>query len=69
MKKTIELSERELEFVNLSCTDLSYKEISEKMYLSIRTIDGYRDRVFETLGVNSRIGLILYAIKNKLVTL
>jgi len=34
------------------------------MYLSPRTIDGYRDTLFEKLRVSSRIGLVLYAVRN-----
>jgi two-component system, NarL family, invasion response regulator UvrY len=55
--------------LKLACTEITYKEIAEKMCLSIHTIDGYRDILFEKLGVKSRIGLVLYAIKNKIVLL
>jgi DNA-binding NarL/FixJ family response regulator len=34
------------------------------MYLSPKTIDGYRDNLFEKLQVKSRVGLAIYAIKN-----
>lgn len=61
------LSTRELEFIKLACTELTYKEIAEKMCVSVHTIDGYRDALFEKLQLKSRIGLALYAIKNKLV--
>jgi DNA-binding NarL/FixJ family response regulator len=46
---------------------MTYKEIAGKMYLSVRTIDGYRDTLFEKLDVKSRVGLVLFAIKNKIV--
>jgi two-component system, NarL family, invasion response regulator UvrY len=61
------LSQREIEFLKLACTELTYKDIAEKMYLSVHTIDGYRDALFEKLGVRSRVGLVLYAIRNKIV--
>lgn len=63
------LSDRELEFVGYACTDLTYKEIAAKMFLSPKTIDNYRDSVFHKLEVKNRVGLVLYAIKNQLVTL
>jgi two-component system, NarL family, invasion response regulator UvrY len=63
------LTPKEAEFLKLACTEITYKEIAEKMCLSIHTIDGYRDILFEKLGVKSRIGLVLYAIKNKIVLL
>jgi DNA-binding NarL/FixJ family response regulator len=46
---------------------MSYKEIAEKMFLSPRTVEGYRDNLFEKLGVKTRVGLVLFAIKNGIV--
>lgn len=63
------LSEREKEFLRWLCTDKSYKEIAAEMYLSPRTIDGYRDTLFEKLKVASRIGLVLFAIRNEIAKL
>ncbi|NBL64996.1 response regulator [Flavobacterium sp. NST-5] len=65
----LELKEKELEFVKLACTDKTYKEIADEMHLSPKTIDGYRENVFVKTDVKNRIGLVLYAIKNKLITL
>ena len=67
LKDLVSITPREIEFLKLACTDLTYKDIAEKMHLSIHTIDGYRDALFEKLSVKSRIGLALYAIKNKIV--
>lgn len=64
-----QLKERELEFLKLICTELTYKEIAEKMFLSPKTIDGYRDTLFYKLQVKNRIGLVIYAIKNKIFTI
>jgi Response regulator containing a CheY-like receiver domain and an HTH DNA-binding domain len=66
-KHVSELNVREIEFLKLVCTEMTYKEIAGKMFLSVRTIDGYRDTLFEKLDVKSRVGLVLYAIKNKIV--
>ncbi len=63
----VNLNERETEFLKYSCTELTYKEIADKMYVSPRTIDGYRDGLFEKLKVKTRVGLAVYAIKNGLV--
>jgi DNA-binding NarL/FixJ family response regulator len=62
------LNEREIEFLKLASTEMTYKEIAEKMFLSPRTIDGYRDSLFEKLNVKSRVGLVLFAIKNGVVS-
>lgn len=61
------LTLREREFLRWLCTDKSYKEIAASMFLSPRTIDGYRDNLFEKLKVASRIGLVIFAIRNELV--
>ena len=63
------LNSRELEFLKLAGTELTYKEIAEQMCISVRTVDGYRDQLFEKLQIKSRVGLVLYALKNKLIDL
>ena len=63
------LNDREKSFLTLACSDLTYNEIAAKMFLSPKTIDGYRDNLFEKLNVKSRVGLALYAVKHGLVTL
>ena len=63
------LSEKEQLFLRLSCSDLTYKQIAARMYLSERTIDGYRESVFEKLQVESRVGMVLAAIRQNIVSL
>jgi DNA-binding NarL/FixJ family response regulator len=63
----VKLNDREKEFLKLASTELTYKEIANKMFLSARTVDGYRDHLFEKLNIRNRVGLVLYAIKNKIV--
>ena len=63
LKQLIQLNERETDFLKYICTELTYKEIADKMSLSPRTIDGYRDALFEKLHVKTRVGLVMYAIK------
>jgi DNA-binding NarL/FixJ family response regulator len=65
----IRLNARELEFLRLVSTELTYKEIADQMFVSLRTVDGYRDQLFIKLNVKNRIGLVLYAIRNKIVVL
>jgi two-component system invasion response regulator UvrY len=62
-----ELNQKEVRFLQLICSEMTYKEISAVMKLSPRTIDGYRDALFEKLGIKSRVGLVLFAIKNHLI--
>ena len=63
------LSARELDFLKYACTELTYKEIADKMHVSPRTIDGYRDGLFEKLGVKTRVGLVMYSVKKGIVEL
>ena len=60
------LKNTEREFVRMACSEMTYKEIADKMCLSPKTIDGYRDSVFTKLDVKSRVGIVLFAIKNGL---
>jgi two-component system, NarL family, invasion response regulator UvrY len=69
LASSIKLSDREIEFLKLICTEMTYREIAEKMFLSPRTIDGYRDALFEKLNIKTRTGLVIFAIKNNLVQL
>lgn len=61
--------ERELDFIELACTELTYKEIAQKMFVSPKTVEGYRDSVYEKINIKNRIGLVLYALKNELFKL
>jgi DNA-binding NarL/FixJ family response regulator len=61
------LNERERDFLKYTCTDLTYKEIAQKMYISPRTVDGYRDALFTKLDIKTRVGLALFAVKHGLV--
>jgi DNA-binding CsgD family transcriptional regulator len=61
------LNDKEIQFLKLTATELTYKEIAERMHVGVRTIDGYRDNLFEKLNVKSRVGLVLFAIKNKII--
>jgi len=63
------ISDREKNFLKLACSELTYTEIAEQMCLSPKTIDGYRNSLFEKLNVKSRVGMALYAIKHGLVQL
>lgn len=62
------LNEREIDFLKLASTDMTYKEIAQAMHMTPRHIDTYRDALFTKLDVKSRVGLAIYAIKNGIVT-
>ncbi|HMK25996.1 MAG TPA: response regulator transcription factor [Chitinophagaceae bacterium] len=62
------LSEQEIQFLKLACSDLTYKEIAQKMALNPRSVDTLRDHLFVKLDVKSRVGLAMVAIKQGIVT-
>lgn len=61
------LTENQLTFLQLAADGLSYKEIADKMNLSEKTIEGYRDKLFKHFGVNKATVMIKLAIEKKLV--
>ncbi|MVN23270.1 response regulator [Mucilaginibacter sp. HMF7410] len=60
------LSSKELDFLKHCCSELTYKEIADLMFVSPRTVDNYRESLFQKLNIKSRTGLVLYAIRNNL---
>ncbi len=66
---SVKLNDREIKFLELLCTEATYKEIADTMNVSLRTVDGYREALFEKLNVKNRVGLVIYAIKNGIVQL
>lgn len=52
--------------MKLACSEMTYKEIADEMNLSPKTIDGYRQELFQKLEIKNRVGLVLYALKNEI---
>lgn len=65
----IKLNENEINFLKLACSEKTYQEIAAEMFKSEKTIDGYRADLFKKLNVTSRVGLVMYAIKNGVISL
>ncbi len=61
-----QLNENELKFIRLACSEMTYEQIAQKMFLSPKTIDGYRSAIFNRFNIKSRPGMILFALKNQL---
>ena len=62
----VPLSEREIEFLKLACTELPYKSFSPLLKIKTRLVEDTRAKLFEKLKVVSRVGLVIYAIKHKI---
>ena len=69
MKTNVHFTERELEYIQEACTEKSNKEIAEALNVSPRTAENYMKILYEKTNVNSRVGLVLYALKKGLVHL
>lgn len=67
--KTIDFSPKEIEIIQLICKQLTNKEIGEKLFMSSRTVEGYRLKIMEKMDVKNPVGLVLYALKTKLVSI
>jgi DNA-binding NarL/FixJ family response regulator len=65
--RNIKLTRRETEILTLICKGYSNPEISEKLFLSLRTIEGHKSNLFSKTGVKNSINLVMFAMKNKLV--
>lgn len=61
------ITSREMEFLSHCCTDLSYKDVAGRMNISIRTVESYRDSLYEKLGIRNRTGLIIFAVKTGMI--
>jgi two-component system invasion response regulator UvrY len=57
------ITARQVEFLSYCCTDLNYQQIAEKMNVNVRTVDGYRDILFQKFKVYNRASIVVYAIK------
>jgi DNA-binding NarL/FixJ family response regulator len=63
----VQLQDREIEFLQYAATELTYREIAVRMSCSPRTVESYRDNLFEKLGFSTRVGLVVYALKNGII--
>ncbi|MBV9988087.1 MAG: response regulator transcription factor [Chitinophagaceae bacterium] len=61
------LTAKELAFIRLACSNLTYHEIAEQLNVRPRTVENYRDNLFEKLGINNRAALAVYAFRNGIV--
>ena len=61
-----ELSEKEINVMRLVCQEFSNKEIASQLKLSVRTIEGYREKIQEKINARNTAGIVVYAIKNRI---
>lgn len=63
------LTEREREFLLLVCdeNEFTYEQIADRMKVTPRTVDGYRESIFDKWGIKSKTGLVLFVLKHNLL--
>lgn len=64
--KTSSLSSREVEIINLLCSEFTTKEIADKLFISPRTVEGHRNKILEKTGKKNIAGVVVYAIEHNL---
>ncbi|MDR0792632.1 MAG: response regulator transcription factor [Chitinophagaceae bacterium] len=64
-----ELNDKEMAFLRHASTDATYKQIAYEMNLSTRTVDGYRELLFKKFNVQSRVGMVMEALRKNLIRL
>jgi DNA-binding NarL/FixJ family response regulator len=67
ISSSINLSENERRFIKLACSELTYQQIADKMNLSVKTIEGYRESLFQKFCLKNRVSLAMFAVRNGLV--
>lgn len=65
--KRVTLSEREIEVIKLICKEYTNKEIADKLFISVRTVDNHRENILRKINAKNIIGVVMYAIRNKIV--
>lgn len=65
-KEVHTLSDKEIAFLKLCCSEKSYKEMADELGIAPRTVESLRSSLFDKLETTSRVGLVLYAIRNGL---
>lgn len=66
--KVIKLTDRESEILQLVCSGLSNAEIGEKLFLSQKTVEGHKTKLLQKTNTKNSAGLIMFAIKNGLIS-
>ena len=64
-----DITKREVEILQLTCQQYTAEEIAQKLFISVKTVNGHRNNLLQKTGSRNVTGLVIYAIKNQLVEL
>lgn len=68
-RNNLEITKREVEILELVCRQYTTEEIAEKLFISVKTVNGHRNNLLQKTGSRNATGLVMYAIKNGIVNL
>ena len=68
-KPFADITKREVEILQLTCQQFTADEIAEKLFISVKTVNGHRTNLMQKTGSRNVTGLVLYAIKHHIVEL
>lgn len=66
-QQQVEITNREKEVLQLICEEYTTQEIADRLYISVRTVDGHRNNLLSKLGCRNTAGLVVYALQHELV--
>ena len=63
----VQLSDREAEILELICQGLTNKEIADKLFISVRTVESHKNHIMQKLNLKTSVDLVKFAIRNNLI--
>lgn len=66
LSASIQLTKREEEILSLICQQLTSEEIGEKLFISVKTVNGHRNNLLQKTNSRNTAGLVIFALKNNL---
>jgi two-component system response regulator NreC len=67
-KLSVKITRREEEILQLVCQQHTAEEIAERLFLSVKTVNGHRNNLLQKTGSRNATGLVLYAVRNNIIT-
>ena len=66
-RQEIVFTDREKEIIKLICRQLTAQQIGNQLFLSKRTVEGYRTKIMEKMEVKNTAGVVIFALKNNMI--
>ena len=66
-KEDLKFTPRELDIIKLIANDMSTRNIADKLFVSVRTVDAHRYNMVTKFRTNSIVGVVAWAFRNGIV--